>query len=266
MQRSSHQAFTLVELLVAIGIIAVLIGVLLPALMGARRQANITECAANIRQVCLALMTYATDNRGFFPPNVTAPAPPRYWFDQDRAGQFLKGGSPPTLNGKGRMLTCPADTGAARSYAMNVWASSKVDAQLKTAGLGTLFKQGAKQAHALILVGERWSASGSEANGWTSSPFMGMSGASPGRRFGGGGGLSPMLSAGRFGPVNAEMAFYLHRARGMDAGPTEAKGRVNIGYADGHVALKSERDLADPETGLSTLDSLWSPMDEELNK
>lgn len=35
-------------------------------------------------------------------------------------------------------------------------------------------------------------------------------------------------------------------------------GRINIGYADGHVELKSNRQLVDPLTGVSTLDSLWS--------
>jgi prepilin-type N-terminal cleavage/methylation domain-containing protein len=62
-----HKAFTLVELLVVIGIIAVLIAVLLPALTAARRQAYRVACASNMRQVGMALLAYAQDYRGALP-------------------------------------------------------------------------------------------------------------------------------------------------------------------------------------------------------
>jgi prepilin-type processing-associated H-X9-DG protein/prepilin-type N-terminal cleavage/methylation domain-containing protein len=84
-----RDAFTLVELLVVIGIIAVLIGVLLPALGKARAQANLTACMANLRTIGQTILMYAGSHKDSLPygfwdgsaPNVNA-------FDSNRAGEW----------------------------------------------------------------------------------------------------------------------------------------------------------------------------------
>lgn len=58
------RAFTLVELLVVVGIIGLLVSILMPSLQKARRAANTAACLSNLRQLGLAMTIYATENKG----------------------------------------------------------------------------------------------------------------------------------------------------------------------------------------------------------
>lgn len=64
---SRRLGFTLVELMVVIGILAILISILVPVISKARWQARITTCSANLRNMAIACVSYARANHGEFP-------------------------------------------------------------------------------------------------------------------------------------------------------------------------------------------------------
>ncbi len=86
-----QRAFTLVELLVVIGIIALLISILLPALGRAREQAKSVKCQSNLRQCGMAMLTYLGDNNQMLPYALHYGAVHYTWYTVLAGNNYLSG-------------------------------------------------------------------------------------------------------------------------------------------------------------------------------
>jgi len=106
-RNASRTGFTLVELLVVIGIIAILVAMLLPALQKARQQANIVSCASNLRQLSNCMLMYEQDFKGGLIPHWTV-APMWHYMLKPYVARIPSGQAPGQVQTRDAIFKCPA--------------------------------------------------------------------------------------------------------------------------------------------------------------
>jgi prepilin-type N-terminal cleavage/methylation domain-containing protein len=118
-RKSSPEAFTLIELLVVIAIIAILAGLLLPALAKAKEAGKKANCISNLHQMGIGLLIYADENSGFIPRATSGTTGP-IWYEMIT----------PNIGGanindilRAKVLICPSyqDKTCVLCYAVNGW-------------------------------------------------------------------------------------------------------------------------------------------------
>lgn len=151
------RAFTLIELLVVIAIIAILAGMLLPALGRAKEAGRRIACVNGIRQLGLSSVLYVDENEGFFPERNVGPRWPerlRPAYQDLRILRCPSDGPKPPVTGDTR-TNFPADS-APRSFIINGWN----DVEEKVPDLGWAMKEGrVREPSETILFGEKESQS-----------------------------------------------------------------------------------------------------------
>jgi prepilin-type N-terminal cleavage/methylation domain-containing protein/prepilin-type processing-associated H-X9-DG protein len=228
---SEHRtAFTLVELLVVVGIIAILIAMLLPALNKARQQAMRISCASNMRQLSMYFMLYAQNNGGRLPLcwdfAATPQVPSDNWGDSYGMAENLlpdkqyigyKANVPPSRS----LYKCPAETVANNTdYSFYGYGYNNALYRYAT-DLRNLLLTSHRQPWRTALLLDRGPALGVAARPYRAKPFA-----------------NKLLTDTEY--ASYALAARRHGGSGDPANP----GGINVAYLDGHVAwLNSINDL-----------------------
>jgi prepilin-type N-terminal cleavage/methylation domain-containing protein/prepilin-type processing-associated H-X9-DG protein len=277
---SGWRGFTLVELLVVIGIIALLMGILLPTLGRVRAQAAETKCKSNIRQWAQGLQMYLNDSRGTLPraggdgdstgDAVGAWDDPALWFNalpprvssptyNELQLTHASGGTRLPIEGDNSLFICPSSTMAVKSPA-------EAAAVVSPAGYFNIYgrEPGASSAtYRETFICYVWNSKLDDNNDNIDVPVMKINQLRPASKV-------AVVVEKRMQPGEAPKSIHRNRTLGrIKADWQRFAGRHRqggmIAFADGHVEWLAEKDvqpIVDPYTGRERGNEfvIWSPL------
>ena len=216
------RAFTLVELLVVIGIIAVLVGLLLPALARARERARAVQCLSNLHQLGLAAYAYAATHQGSLP---ASSAGGNVWWDFDESdAAHVHAGLLWEQRGDVRVQQCPVYEGVALGMSGDPYTGYNYNTSFLAGGVGETTPLGEPHDRPARLGSIRRPATtamfGDAGSPGGTNKFM----------------RAPLLL---FGTPDGDSVSATTRLYGTQA--YRHHGQTNVCYADGHAAATADR-------------------------
>lgn len=277
----TSKGFTLVELLVVIGIIAVLVSLLLPALGRVRRSAFATQCASNMRQISMSMLQYAQANKGRLPmariPDAgVSTIYPNGWFwpnelvrlkyipmqsSQDSLGRLIQHSS---------VFRCPEGEPEIDPYTVDIRSTNSTSPRDPRNNMSVRYRYGDPSIATWYMVNAKQAATITQAGNAKDAPFI-LYHTGSGRNIDNdlrnpafARSLSQIRKPGEVVMLlDGSEALIGIQWRYMAArhGPVNANGRdgsTNMAFFDGHVALIPTRDIgrvvaADPAQELAQI-------------